>query len=217
MKISAVNKRPAFAISAKSPGCRNRSSGFTLLEVLVAIGVFSVVAMISYTALDTYLEQRERLTVHYAKLERLQRLFLMLERDLQSIARRPVREDGDLKPAVTSDADGALIAMTVAQPDLLSVTGFRLKRVAWRLDGEELIRSEWDNLDHNGTIEPRELLVDDGLSAIDFNYLIFSPGRGVESETGLDPDQFPSGIEVDVKLKTGEEYRRVIAISQGEG
>ncbi|MCP4007940.1 MAG: prepilin-type N-terminal cleavage/methylation domain-containing protein, partial [Proteobacteria bacterium] len=43
-----------------------KQPGFTLLEVLVAIGIFSVVAMVSYSTLDSYLDQRERLTVHYA-------------------------------------------------------------------------------------------------------------------------------------------------------
>ena len=123
-----------------------RQSGFTLLEVLVAIAVFSVVAMVSYTTLDTYLDQRARLTQHYGKLERLQRLFILLERDIQYTLNRMVRDGGDWLPAMMSAEGDAFISMTVALPDMENPTGIALKRVQWRLEGRELYRAQWDVL-----------------------------------------------------------------------
>ena len=136
--------------AANKVGSGRRAAGFTLLEVLVAIGVFSVVAMVSYTTLDTYLDQRERLTVHYGRLERLQRLFILLERDIQYAANRSVRIGGDIEPAVSGPEGKALLSMTVAQADVNSPTGVSLKRVEWRQEGTELIRAQWDVLDHPG-------------------------------------------------------------------
>ena len=193
----------------------DKLSGFTLLEVLVAIGIFSVVAIVSYTTLDSYLDQRERLTVHYAKFERLQRLFLLLERDIQFIAGRAVRDGGDLKPAIDSAQGNVLIGMTVAQPDVQSAAGVSLKRVEWQLEGNELIRSQWSVLDHNGKIKPAQLLVSDAIQEVELNYLFYTPNQGLDSKNKLEPDEIPGGVELNITLISGGSYRRVFAIAQG--
>lgn len=192
-----------------------KQTGFTLLEVLVAIGIFSVVAMISYSTLDTYLDQRERLTVHYAKLERLQRLFILLERDIQFSAGRAVRNGGDIQAAIMSQQGDLLIAMSVAQADVQSAAGISLKRVEWQLEGNELIRSQWNVLDHNGNIEPARILVNDEIEDIEFTYLLYSDNQGLDTKTSLNAGEFPAGIELNVTLISGGAYRRVFAIAQG--
>ena len=192
-----------------------KTGGFTLLEVLVAIGVFSVVAMVSYTTLDTYLDQRERLTVHYGKLERLQRLFILLERDIQFATRRSVRVDGDTEPAIVGEEGSSLLTLTVAQPDVTSATGVSLKRVQWRREGEQLIREQWDMLDRSGRSNPAELLVSDEVTDIALEFWVYSRGSDVDTRSSLEVDEFPSGIEVSVTLDSGVQYRRLYAVAQG--
>ncbi len=192
-----------------------KQPGFTLLEVLVAIGIFSVVSMVSYSTLDSYLDQRERLTVHYAKFERLQRLFLLLERDIQFAAGRKVRDGGDIKPAIESAQGDVLIGMTVAQPDVQNTAGISLKRVEWHLEGNELLRLQWDVLDHDGKTRPAQLLVSDEIQDLELSYLLYSPNRGLDSKESLDSDEFPGGVELNITLISGDSYRRVFAIVQG--
>ena len=194
---------------------RKKQAGFTLLEVLVAIGIFSLVAMISYSTLDTYIAQRERLTEHYGKLERLQRLFILLERDIQFSVPRNIRIGGDTQAAIVSENGDVLIALTVAQADINSVTGIALKRVEWRMDGEELIRSQWNVLDHTGNVEPAELLVSDELSNMEFSYILYSPTQGLDTKTSLASGEFPLGILLTVSLASDESYRRVFAVAHG--
>lgn len=189
--------------------------GFTLLEVLVAIGIFSVVAIISYTTLDTYIEQRERLTSHYARLERLQRLFILLERDIQFSVGRKVRVGDEFQSAMVSKQDDIFIAMTVAQADLQNASGISLKRVEWELDGNELIRAQWDVLDHAGNLKPARLLVSDEVADIELSYFIYTSNRGLETSDSLDSGQMPAGIELNVTLNSGGLYRRVFALAQG--
>lgn len=197
-----------------APSTKNQL-GFTLLEVLVAIGIFSVVAIISYSTLDTYIDQRERLTSHYGRLERLQRLFILLERDIQFSVGRKVRNSGELQPAMLSAQGDVLITMTVAQADVQSAAGVSLKRVEWQLDGHELIRSQWNVLDHTGNIEPARLLVSDDIANIEISYLMYSRNQGLDSSDSLSADQLPAGIELNVTLDSGGSYRRVFAIAQG--
>ncbi len=192
-----------------------RQPGFTLLEVLVAIAVFSVVAMVSYTTLDTYLDQRDRLTQHYGKLERLQRLFILLERDIQYTIKRTVRDGGDLLPAIMSANGDGFISMTVALPDIENPTGIALRRVQWRLEGEEMFRAEWEVLDRSNAIEPSELLISDEVDDVEINYLSYDLRSGVSSDSSLEPEQIPDGVEVTIALNTGETYRRVFAVAGG--
>jgi general secretion pathway protein J len=196
-----------------TPSTKNQS-GFTLLEVLVAIGIFSVVAIISYSTLDTYLDQRERLTSHYGKLERLQRLFILLQRDIQFSVGRKVRNGGELQPAMLSAQGDALITMTVAQVDVQSVVGVSLKRVEWQLDNHELVRSQWNVLDHTGNIEPARLLVSDEIANMEINYLLYSQNQSLDISDSLGADQRPAGIELNVTLISGGSYRRVFAIAR---
>lgn len=194
---------------------RGQAKGFTLLEVLVAIGVFSVVAMVSYTTLDTYIDHRERLQVHYGKLERLQRLFILLERDIQFAANRSVRIGGDIEPAIAGPGGNTLLTMTVAQPDMNSPTGVSLKRVEWHQDGEELVRAQWNVLDHSGSLKPTELLVSEEVSDLSLTFWIYSDDRGVDTRESLDSNEFPAGIEVAITLDDGAQYRRLFALAQG--
>ena len=216
MKLSRfIQKFPMLALNTQTGKAKTRQSGFTLLEVLVAISVFSVVAIVSYTTLDTYLDQRERLTIHYGKLERIQRLFILLERDIQFAAGRKVRVGGEVQAAILSEQGDALITMTVVQADVQSATGVSLKRVQWRLEGEELIRAQWDVLDQNGNIKPAELLVSDEIADIELKYFLYTPDQGVDVKSSLDQNEFPSGIELNITMDSGDSYRRVFAIEQG--
>lgn len=194
---------------------RCAEQGFTLLEVLVSISVFSMVALVSYSTLDTYIEHRERLQGHYGKLERLQRLFILLERDIQFTIPRKVRVGGDVEAAMVSENGDAMLSMTVAQADFRGASGIALKRVQWRLDGRELIRAQWDVLDHGGQIEADELLVSNEVEAINLNYLIYETNRGVESKDQLIEDELPDAIEVIIELSSGESYRRVFGTALG--
>jgi len=194
-----------------------RSLGFTLLEVLVSISVFSMVAIISYTTLDTYIDQRERLSGFYGKLERVQRLFILMERDIQFMTRRKVRVGGDLQAALVGNDGDALMTMTVAEPDFRGASGVILKRVQWRLDGRELIRSEWTVLDQADQQEPVERVISEEIEDIEINYLIYRPGDELESTGDLRNGQYPDGVEVVISLAEGETYRRVFGTAIGGG
>lgn len=200
----------------KAAFCNHKPArGFTLLEVLVSISVFSMVAIVSYTTLDTYMAQRERLSGFYGKLERVQRLFILMERDIQFMTRRKVRVGSDLQAALVSNDGDALMSMTVAEPDFRGVSGVVLKRVQWRLDGNELIRAEWTVLDQADQQESVERVISDEIEDIKINYLLYQPGQELETTADLRNGRYPDGVEVIISLAEGETYRRVFGTAIG--
>ena len=72
-----------------------RSQGFTLLEVLIAIAIFSVISMASFSIFQTVLNSDEVTKQRTERINELQRAFLIIERDMLQIARRSVRVNGE--------------------------------------------------------------------------------------------------------------------------
>ena len=81
-----------------------RGSGFTLIEVLVALAIFGVLSVVAYMTLGQTLANAELLGERMARLEAIQRTIRYLDSDLMQAAPRPVRGllgDG-YEPAIRS-------------------------------------------------------------------------------------------------------------------
>jgi len=72
-----------------------RSQGFTLLEVLIAIAIFSVISMASFSIFETVINSDAATKSRTDRINELQRGFLIIERDMLQIARRSVRLNGE--------------------------------------------------------------------------------------------------------------------------
>ena len=64
--------------------CDRRIHGFTLVEMLVAMGIFAIIAVISYSGLSQFLQNRDVLKQRTNQLHRLQPTMVLLEQDLVS-------------------------------------------------------------------------------------------------------------------------------------
>jgi general secretion pathway protein J len=74
---------------------QSRQRGFTLLEVLIAIAIFSVISMASFSIFETVLNSDTVSKERTDRINELQRGFLIIERDMLQIARRSVRFNGE--------------------------------------------------------------------------------------------------------------------------
>ena len=70
----------------------------------------------------------------------------------------------------------------------------------------------WDQSTEN---EPSELLVSDEVDDVDLSYLSYDVRSGVSSDSSLDAEQMPDGVEITIALTSGETYRRVFAVAGG--
>ncbi len=201
------------AIQRKSPPTQR---AFTLIEVLVAIAIFAVVAGISYSTLDSYIAQRERLVGHYGKLERLQRFFILLERDFQSVLKRPVRTGTGIDDPIVTGSGADIITMSVSQAQFGTPLGSTLKRVKWSLDGDKVVRSVWNALDFDSSNTPDERVIEKGVEKIELEYLLYNPYTQSSIKVkSLSGGNYPHGIEVLVTLDSGEEFTRLFEVAKG--
>jgi len=138
--------------------------GFTLLEVLIAIAIFSVVSLASFTIFDTVLRGDESSKVRSERQNELQRAFLLMERDFTQIAKRNMRINGEAPSSrFLQTADDSFLADEQAiafvrngwtNPGLLLPRG-DMQSVAYRLVDENLERLHYNFVDAVVGQEPK--------------------------------------------------------------
>src|SRR5687768_7995833 len=88
-------------------GNRQQAHGFTLIEVLIAVAVFGLMATMAYSGLNTSINISRAAEQRNTKLHRLQMALTLMQRDLTQISLKESRDEfGDVQPALLSDTKG---------------------------------------------------------------------------------------------------------------
>ena len=67
--------------------------GFTLIEFMVAVGIFAILAAIAYSVLNQTLANSEMLGVRMERLKNLQKTMRVISEDFMQLSPRPIRND----------------------------------------------------------------------------------------------------------------------------
>lgn len=192
-------------------------AGFTLLELLVALAVFAIIAVAAYSGLQSVLSTRAALEIQAERLNQLQMAFYFLERDIEQAAARSVRDEfGQRRPALQNNTDGYTLVLTRNGWDNpLQRPRASLQRVAYRLDESRLIRLYWDKLDLGGFERGREAVLLDQVEALEMRFLDRSGGwvgqwPPAENAGGL--DTLPLALEWRLTLSDWGEITRLFRL-----
>ncbi len=80
--------------------------GFTLLELLIAIAIFALLALATYRMFDSVMQTDQATRVQEQRMRELVRAMGALERDLTQAVERPVRDElGDNRGAFLSEGE----------------------------------------------------------------------------------------------------------------
>ena len=124
--------------------------GFTLLELLIAIAVFAIKSVMTYSGLRILLDAKAQTANRSAQLEALQMTLYLLNEDLAQIAPRSIRDNyGIVESAFRSNSkDGEVLTLTRSVPQWSAYpTGSQLQRISYRLEKGSLYRQVWTALD----------------------------------------------------------------------
>ena len=70
-----------------------RNGGFTLLELVVVLAIFGIVAVMAYGGLNNVLKARVAIEDNLQRVSELQRAYLRMREDFQQLQPRAVRDD----------------------------------------------------------------------------------------------------------------------------
>lgn len=156
---------------------RRAQTGFTLLELLIAIALFALLGLATYRMLEAVLRSDEVVRAQEAQLRELGRALWSLERDLLQAVPRPIRDGyGDESNAFIGQLASTeeSVAFELTRSGWRNPTGLpraNLQRVRWRLSGDNLERLYWVVLDRDIESQPRVQRVLQGISEWRLRYL----------------------------------------------
>ena len=147
----------------------NRQSGFTLMEILVALFIFAVVGLISAQLLGRTVNAYEVLDDRSQRLGQIHRAMLVVERDMLQFRNRPIRmAQGEPLPALMIGDEGALSMTRGGWRNPLQRPRSELQRVGYRMQDEKLVRGYWSVLDRRGDEEPISQTLLEGVEELEF-------------------------------------------------
>ena len=135
----------------------DKSDGFSLLEMLVAISIFSVMSLAVFFTMDQYFTTGEVLNRRNEQFTAMNRFLQMIERDLQYAVNRRIRGPyGDELAAIVVGPvqDNEMLSFTSSLPDYRNKGHSKLFRVSWGFYDGVVTRSYWEVLDQAQDSEP---------------------------------------------------------------
>ena len=189
-----------------------KSNGFTLLELMIAMVIFSFMSIMAYSALANVFKSNEVVTEQETKLKKLQRSMMFIERDLRQLVLRP-RSSGygqPPSPALASglDSEGVIEFTRAGNSNPTELVRSSLQRIRYTIEEEELNRLSWNFVDHIDA-EPVKMLLLGNVESLSFKFL--DNKNNWQESWGLLTEN-PKAIELTLEHKSWGKIVRLFSI-----
>lgn len=196
-----------------------RTSGFTLIEVLVALVIFGMLSGLAYRSLSVVLDSRRHIDRENYKWREVALFLARLEQDVATAVPRPVRDASDaVAPAVT----GTPVPARAHEGQLvLTRTAFAAdpgaaespRRLGYRLRGSTVELLAWTVLDQAPRTEPTVVAALRDVKEMQVRFLDrrgqwhlqWPPASATAPQKAV-----PAGVEVALTLVSGERVVRLL-------
>lgn len=194
-----------------------RQGGFTLLELVVVLAVFSIVAVMAYGGLNNVLRTRVAIEDNLDRVRQLQRSYLRLRQDFLQIQPRTTRDEfGDPRSAVYGRPEEGVYLVSGGWRNPAGHPRSNMQRVRWYLEDDTLVRSHFRHLDRAPNTQAETLRVFEDVTQLTVRYLASDREWYAQWPQGLgsNPDlqastTLPLAIEITLETDTWGELRFV--------
>jgi general secretion pathway protein J len=197
--------------------------GFTLLELLIAIAIFAIVAVLAMGGYNQLLMQRERASQSMERARNVQRAITRLTQDFEQLEPRPIRNATatTVDPALyTKTGDAYLLELTRAgwtNPG--GVSRSTLQRVGYRLADGKLYRDYWTVLDRQQNSVAVPALLIDKVKSFSLRFMDGNrqwqtnwPAGSVGGSGMALARRLPLAIEITLTLDDWGELKRIVEV-----
>lgn len=198
---------------------RNKYHGFTLLELLVALSIFSMISVMAYGGLQTVITTKNTTQEASTRIAEVQMLIMRISSDLrQAIARKVRDEHGDFVSVMhlESSNQGVLEWSRAGYRNPASLKRSNIQRVAYKIEENKLIRLSWPVLDRAQDTEALETEVLSKITSIKWRF--YNDENAWVSQWPHDGDKaeqypLPKAVELNLELEDFGKIRRLILLA----
>lgn len=201
-----------------------RARGFTLLEILIAMAIFTLIGLASTGLLTSVIDSNELSVERFDKLQRLQRAMITIERDLLQATPRKIRVNGEVSPYVMiggrvddgSDADGiGFVRGGWTNPQMM-LPRSTMQYVAYRLRDNKLERLYSNFVDNVTGYEPKKRVLLEGITDLNIEFYSNPEDGEIEWRESFRSQALPIAIAFEITSEDFGTIRRVFALT-GDG
>ena len=204
------------------------ASGFTLVELLVAMAIFALIGVMAYGGLNNVITQREQNGQVMQRLRQVQQAFAIMSRDFEQLTPRPIRDElgSTRSPLQAGPLNVPPIEFTHGGwPNPLGVARSTQQRVAYALEDGQLVRYSWLELDRAPQSEAQKQVLLPDVTGLDVEFM--NPPNGGNPANGSFDNQWPplntnqatqatllpSAVSIKLILKDWGDVTRIVEVA----
>ena len=202
--------------------------GFTLIEILIAMAIFTLIGLASTGLLTTVIDSNDISEERFAKLQLLQRAVITIERDLQQAVPRAARVNGEKQDVVmaggevdNSDDDGVGFVRGGWHNPQLMLPRSTLQYVAYRLNEKRLERLYSNYVDNVIGYEPKVRVLLEDIESLKIEFLATSSNESLDEDEDLSWNEsykgtaLPRAVAIEFVSKDFGKIRREFTLTTG--
>jgi len=188
-----------------------KNLGFTLLELLVAMVIFSLMSVMAYGGLSNVITGNEVIAKQEKQLKELQRTMMFLERDMRQLVPRP-RSTGFNEFAKAFeyglDSEGLVEFTRAGNPNPIGLKRSSLQRVRYDIEEKTLVRKTWALVDHIN-LEPTTMNLLKDIESFELRLL---DRNNQWQENWKELKEIPRAVEINIDHKQWGKIQRLIPV-----
>lgn len=182
-----------------------KHSGFTLIEILIALFIFAIIGVLAAMSLQSIIRTHRQLKIANRQLSEIQMSMTLLRRDLMQVIDRPIRDaDGNQEASFTADGGDQLsFTRTGLINPFNSAPQSDMQRVSYQLQGGNLVRLTWNALDQPPHSKAENQIVLHNVTSVKWQFIA---GNGSKS------DGWPPAVGSNMQKETSDLPKVVLLV-----
>lgn len=198
--------------AAATPAQRRGDAGFTLVEVLIALMIFGLIAAAGVAILTFSVRAQTATGKRFDDVAALNRTTALLASDLGQAIDRPARDEGGNRlPAFTGEADGRMRFVRTGWANVDAAPRASAQKVAYAMDGDTLQRIAYPMIDGAAPLPPVTLL--GKVAAVSARYRY--KGAWSDRWDGAQGAPLPQAAEIVLRRTDGTAVRLMLLVGSG--